>query len=533
MIQIGADDVREWLTAGREFAFVDVREPGQYGERHLLHPVNIPYSRLEIDAPVLIPRTGVPICLVDEDGSVAFVAASRLTAMGYTDVRVVEGGMVAYEEAGFTILKGVNVPSKVLGELVEEAAHTPSVGPEQLKAMMDAGETFTVLDGRSPKEFRKMSIPGASSCPNAELPYRLPKLVPDAARKVIINCAGRTRSIIGAQSLRDMGFKNPIFALRNGTQGWRLAGFELDAGKEPSLLPALDASENEAARARADAFIARTGIPRVAGTTFSAWADDTSRTLYLIDVRTKEEYDHGHLPGARHVAGGQLVQETDKTIAVRGARVVLCDDNGLRAAITARWLRAMGHDVTVLDVDVTAPEVVPPTIGPLASNAIQSLPEADATAVMASLSDSVVLDLRSSGDYRAGHIEGATWSIRPRLSELGLGANDSVVIVAENKHVAALAAIDLHEAGVRRISYLPGGPDAWAAAGFSIVATSAEPADTERIDFLFFVHDRHDGNMDAAREYLRWETGLVTQLREWELAMFTVDGWTTDGHGSA
>lgn len=44
--------------------------------------------------------------------------------------------------------------------------------------------------------------------------------------------------------------------------------------------------------------------------------------------------------------------------------------------------------------------------------------------------------------------------------------------------------------------------------------------DARCIDFLFFVHDRHDGNKEAARRYLAWETNLIGQLDEQELATF-------------
>jgi len=515
---ISADNVRAWLVEGEEFAFVDVREPGQYGEDHLLHPVNIPYSRLELDAPALIPRPDVPICLVDDDGELAARAAGRLEALGYTDVRCIDGGMKACVAAGFTALKGVNVPSKLLGELAEHTAHTPAIDAEELKAMIDAGEDFVVLDGRSPQEFKKMSIPTASSCPNAELPYRLPTLVPDPDKKIIVNCAGRTRSIIGVENLRNAGFTNPIFALRNGTQGWRLNGFELDFGKEPAQMPELDDAAVAAAQERAAAMMSKFDLPTVDAETFSEWVLDKTRTLYLVDIRTAEEYAAGHLEGAVHVAGGQFVQQTDATVAVRGSWVVLCDDNKLRAATTAYWLKAMKHDVYILDVDASNPPKDLPAVKSAVPAFSGSLTETSAD----KLDGKTIVDLRSSGAYRDGHIDGAVWSIRPLLSSLGLKADSEVVLVAGNKGVAELAAIDLRESGVTRLSYLPGGSDAWKAAGLTITATPDVPADDARIDFLFFVHDRHDGNLESSREYLRWEMGLVDQVQDWEMGLFAL-----------
>ena len=81
-------------------------------------------------------------------------------------------------------------------------------------------------------EFNRMSIPGGINCPGAELTHRIAALAPDPATTVVVNCAGRTRSILGAQSLRHAGVPNPVVALRNGTMGWHLAGFELEHGQD-------------------------------------------------------------------------------------------------------------------------------------------------------------------------------------------------------------------------------------------------------------------------------------------------------------
>lgn len=522
MNRISAAKVRAWLSEGKEFAFIDVREVGQFGESHLLHAVNLPYSRLEIDAPAAIPNATVQVCVMDQGEGIAAIAARRLADIGYLDVAVVEGDLASFLAAGFTVFKGENVPSKVLGELVEEAEHTPSIGPEELKAMIDGDEDFLLLDGRSPEEFRKMSIPRAVSCPNAELGHRLPMLVQGDNKTIVVNCAGRTRSIIGAQSLRNLGFANNIVALRNGTQGWRLAGFDLEGGHAPQAQPVLESDAMDQSIARAGIFMARHGIPCVDAGTVAQWAKDGSRTLYLIDVRTAEEFRQGHLPGAIHVPGGQLVQQTDRTVAVRGARVVLCDDSNLRAANTAFWLRAMGHDASVLENDVSNPTFSIPVPAHGLTGKAKPLAEITAAQLKADPAAFAILDLRSSGAYRDAHIAGAVWAIRPKLASAVTEPGRALVLVAADRSIAELAAIDLREAGVADIRYLPGGADAWRGAGLEIAATPDLPSDAARIDFLFFVHDRHTGNLDAAREYLRWEMGLVAQMKDWELDLFPI-----------
>jgi rhodanese-related sulfurtransferase len=332
-------EVKRLLTGGGEISFLDVREHGQYGEGHPFFAVPLPYSRLEVDALRLLPCKTVPVVLLDNGDGVAERAARRLASLGYQNLAAVDGGAPGWGAAGYTLFKGVNVPSKAFGEMVEHARHTPSVTAAELKAMQDRGENFVLLDGRTVAEYKKMNIPGGIACPNAELGHRLQWLVPDDETPIVINCAGRTRSIMGAQSLIDLGFRNPVRALENGTQGWLLAGFELEHGADRLYPGELEEAALAKSRERAATFMAARDIPVVDMPTLRQWQDDADRSLYLLDVRTAMEFARGHFPGAVHAPGGQLVQATDQWVAVRGARIVLMDDTGLRAAITAHWLR--------------------------------------------------------------------------------------------------------------------------------------------------------------------------------------------------
>ena len=74
-------------------------------------------------------------------------------------------------------------------------------------------------------------------------------------------------------------------------------------------------------------------------------------TVCGFDVRGATEYARGHRPGFRHAPGGQLVQETDLHAPVRGARLVLSDDDGIRAPLAAAWLAQMGWEVAILPPD--------------------------------------------------------------------------------------------------------------------------------------------------------------------------------------
>ncbi|KXF78109.1 hypothetical protein ATN84_23330 [Paramesorhizobium deserti] len=505
MKTIIATALKPLLSAEGEFAFLDIREHGQYGEGHPFFCVSAPYSVIEERAPILVPRKDTFCILMDDGDGVAGLAHERLAALGYGNLLVLEGGAPAWAAAGYTLFKGVNVLSKTFGELVEHACGTPSISAEDLHARQKAGASLVVLDGRSPKEFNKMSLPGARSCPNAELGYRLPELVADESTPVIVNCAGRTRSIIGAQSLRNLGLKNPVFALRNGTQGWRLSGFELENGRRPDPQPKLGSASVALARARSAELVRSFGLSRIDMATLAGWMADETRTTYLLDVRTEEEYLAAHLDGARHAPGGQLVQATDEYLAVRNARIVLSDDIGLRAASTAIWLKGMGHEVYLLDADASR--------GP--ARGAEPCPQM-AFAPWMPLSEVTtrpglrLLDASRSMDYRAAHVAGAEWVTRARLPEQM--AQGPILVIGRSAALVAGVVQRLRELGATEVAGNVSGPEDWRAAGLEVVSTPYTPPEEACIDFLFFVHDRHDDNLESARQYLAWELGLLDQL---------------------
>jgi len=345
------EDVRAALRQRQEIALVDLREEDPYAQAHPLWAVQLAASRLAIDAPWRLPRRDVPVVLYDDGEGLVEPALQTLRALGWTDVQALAGGLDGWRRSGGELFRDVNVPSKAFGELVEHECGTPSLPAEAVKALLDSGADVVVLDARRFEEFHTMNIPGGTSVPGAELVLRARDLAPDPATHIIVNCAGRTRSLIGAQSLVNAGLPNPVHALRNGTIGWLLAGFQLDRGQSRRFGPVSDTSL-ASARTAAQALAARAGAQRIDAAQLQRWATDPTRTLYRWDVRTPEEYAAGHLPGFGSAPGGQLVQETDVFAAVRGARIVLCDggghDDGVRAPMTAHWLAQMGWEVAWL-----------------------------------------------------------------------------------------------------------------------------------------------------------------------------------------
>ncbi len=512
--------VREWLADGGEIAFLDVREEGQHGAGHPLLAVNLPYSRLELAIGRLVPRRACRIVLIDDGDGVAERAARRLAGLGYRALYVLEGGVGAWAAAGLPLFPSSNVPSKAFAEIVEIDRHTPHITPAELDRLRREGRKVVVLDSRTVEEFNRFHVPGAVSCPGAELVHRFDDLVPDRDTLVVVSCAGRTRSIIGAQSLLNAEVPNEIVSLQGGTQAWRLSGLELERDTRASLAPVSTAAA-DAARMLADSVARRFGVRLIDRATLAEWQADSARTTYVLDVRTPQEYAAGHLPGSISAEGGQLVQAIDRWVGTRGAHVVLVDDTGTRAIMTAHWLLQMGWDAVVLDRafdgqalrtgDSGSPPPLPDITAITAAEAAHWLHEGAAAIVIG-----------PSADYRKAHPEEAVWAIRPRLDRLPAGVLRArrIVVFADDEAEGALAASDLAEIAAGPVAMVHGGLAAWRAAGRPFAASPDNPPDSERIDFIFWNHDRHAGNEAAMRAYLRWETELPGEIARDGLAGF-------------
>jgi rhodanese-related sulfurtransferase len=175
---VSAVAVKAMLDDGKELALVDVREELIFSQNHLLWARNVPLSRLELRFARLVPRKSTRIVLCDDNDGLAERAAVILADAGYSDLSCLDGGIAAWETAGFVTFSGVHVPSKAFGEFVEHDSETPSVSATELDAMMRGGGDLKVLDSRPFDEYSRISIPTGINVPGAELVLRVRDIVP-------------------------------------------------------------------------------------------------------------------------------------------------------------------------------------------------------------------------------------------------------------------------------------------------------------------------------------------------------------------
>jgi rhodanese-related sulfurtransferase len=512
--------VREALRAGHEIALLDVREEAPFAAGHPLFAVNVPLGRIEERIAALIPRRTAPVVVYDAGENLAPYAADLLRELGYSTVSLLQGGLEGWRQSGGEVFVDVNVPSKAFGELVEHVRHTPSLPAEEVYARLSRKEDMVILDARRFSEYTTMSIPQGRSVPGAELALRVRDLAPSPTTTVIVNCAGRTRSIIGAQSLVNAAIPNPVYALRNGTIGWTLAGFELAHGATlgtGELTPA----NHAAARDRAQALALATGVEITSPEALSRLEADSTRTLYRLDVRSPAEYEAGHLAGFRSAPGGQLVQATDEWAAVRHATLVLTDTDGVRARMTAHWLRQLGwRHVYVLDdwADLPRASGAEPATHPRPLSRTPELTPHALAAELASPHPPLLIDVANSSDFAKAHIPEAFFLIPSVLSlppsawpEPLRDAHD--IVVTSPDGVAARIAAATLKTQARHARVLAGGTRHWQAEGLEVNKGLPEERLLSRpLDVYKRPYEGTDNANAAMQAYLDWEFGLVAQL---------------------
>ena len=507
--------VRNKLLNKEEIAFLDVREEDPHAQEHPLFAANVPLSRIEIDAYGKLPRKNVPIVTLDDGEGDAELAAQRLISLGYTDVSTFEGGVPGWKKSGGELFRDVNVPSKSFGELVESKRHTPSLSAQEVKKLLDDQEDVVVVDVRRFDEYNTMSIPSGISVPGAELVLRVPELAPNPKTKIIVNCAGRTRSIIGTQSLINAGIPNEVNALRNGTIGWTLAGQELDKGqsrkfKEVSQNTTSEASDR--ARKVADrAHVKRTNLAEI-----EKWKLQSERTTYFFDTRTPEEYEAGHLPGFRSVPGGQLVQETEMVAPVRGARIVLADaTSSVRANMPASWLAQMAWDVYVVDglklSDLSETGIWKAPLPKLPQ--VQFIDVATVSHWLKTDSNTIAVDFSTHANYVKGHIPGSWYALRSQLANAikQLPQVDRYVLTSTPTQLSMFVAQEFQSLCKAEVLVLEGGNTAWTTAGLELEKGPSHLA-SPPLDRYKRPYEGTSVDPAAMQAYLDWEFGLVDQL---------------------
>ena len=521
---VSPEDLKELMESGAAHAVLDARDPMEFHEKQIFGTTNAPRASIEFLAPRLVPVRATPVVCVDEGGPRAGRVASLLEESGYADVRVLEGGLGEWEARGFPTASGTNLPSKDFGERIHVEHSVPEITARELYELMESDSPPRVLDARTEAEFERFCVPTGRNLPGGELILHAWDLNRDGETPLVVNCAGRTRSIIGTRALHRLGVVRAR-ALKNGGMGIMLEGLPLEEGK-PSEIPTPSAESRAHAEILGARIAEEEGIPFVSvGELRRLRERADAETLYLLDVRLAPEFAEAHVPGAISIPGGQAAQRTDEVVAVRAARVVTCCDRNARGVMAAWWLRQMGLNASVLRGGLTAwREAGGETARgagaasgespagaeeePLGlAGALREVPALSA-AEARSGEGGAILDVDSSASYERGHPAGARWIPRGWLEERAsarVGEKDArATLVCEDGRRSALSAAALRRLGYPNAAYLEGGKRAWRAAGFPLETGRGGMEESPK-DVQLKPYDIGRGAME---DYLAWEENL-------------------------
>ena len=517
-LKITPETVRSWISDKEEVAFIDVREIGQHTNGHPFFSISIPYSLFEFNIKILVPNKQTRVILIDNNNGISDLVYNIAHQMGYSNISIIEGGVEEWVSAGYKLFDGINVPSKSFGELIEKYFHTPSITAKELAQKQKNNENYIVIDGRPFLEYNKMSIPKSICCPNAELFYRVSSYIKDINTEIIINCAGRTRSIIGAQTLIDFGIKNKVKALENGTQGWFLSELSLEHNKNKYLEVLPNDIETQQLQNKVLKLTNDLNIDLINLKKAQQLIIDKKKSTFIFDVTTSKTISI--TPGTiMNVPGGQLIQATDKYIGVWKATVILVDDGDLiRAGTTSFWLKKMGYEVYILKE------------GLLKAQTLKFTKEIDHKLIdldfinledLVKIKKQILYDIRSSKDFCKMRIKNSIWLNRAHLYREKIKTDDPIIIITDNLEKASLIVKDLKQKDKGAIIKVYKWNQNEITSYPSVIDVTIETlSEQNNIDFNFHTHMRHDGNKEHAKQYLEWEINLVSKMDKQELSFF-------------
>ncbi|NIP85711.1 MAG: hypothetical protein GTO03_09165, partial [Planctomycetales bacterium] len=306
-----------------------------------------------------------------------------LAYYGHPQVQVLAGGWEAWEAAGGPVSTQPVMPEP--GLYVAEPDDTNLATAHWVAAHLEH-PGLVLLDVRSEAEYARGHLPGAlnlpydaSLCynpiaglrPRDELRRQFAELGATPDKEIVVYCETGARSAHTWLVLRHLGYPRvrnyegswaewsrrpelPVIgerepASRNATS----ADGQAPAAVGPCGLPlatpvretaGANGGQRDAPRRSRDQVVAeaRGQIAETDVATLKGRLDD-GEPLTLIDIREREEWEQGHIPGAHFIPRGFLELQVEDLVSERDTPLVLYCAGGVRSALGALALRQMGY----------------------------------------------------------------------------------------------------------------------------------------------------------------------------------------------
>ena len=317
----------------KNISFLDIRERREYVHGFAFGSVNCPLSKFKYLIKELVPDVNTTLILIGvKNINQKDQIQKILKKLKYDRSFFIKGDYKIWKKKKFPLWAGEYTFSKAFGEWIEITSNIKNLYAKQLYKIHKKNHNYLQIDARPKKEFEKFSLPQSVQCSGGELPCYINN-TENLRKNYIVHCAGRTRSIIAYQTLKDFNFKNKKYVLNGGTQNWVLNGFDRKFKNRSKIKSIKINYKNDLKLANSIAKKFKIPFTQIMNKQINSYN-------FQINSEIK---NFKKIPGWKQVNATTLIQSTDKFISSTNTKVLIFSNIPSSAVFTVIWLRRMGY----------------------------------------------------------------------------------------------------------------------------------------------------------------------------------------------
>ena len=317
----------------KNISFLDIRERKEYVHGFAFGSVNCPFSKFKYLIKELVPDVNTTLILIGIKNTYQKDKIQKiLKKLKYDRSFILKGDYKIWKKQKFPLWAGEYTFSKAFGEWIEITSNIKNLYAKELYKIHKKNHNYLQIDARPKKEFEKFSLPQSVQCSGGELPCFINNKE-NLRKNFIVHCAGRTRSIIAYQTLKDFNFKNKKYVLNGGTQNWVLNGFDRKFKNQSKI-------KSTKINYKDDLKLAHSIAKKFKIPSTQTMNKQTNSYNFQINSEIK---NFKKIPGWKQVNATTLIQSTDKFISSTNTKILIFSNIPSSAVFTVIWLRRMGY----------------------------------------------------------------------------------------------------------------------------------------------------------------------------------------------
>ena len=317
----------------KNISFLDIRERKEYVHGFAFGSVNCPFSKFKYLIKELVPDVNTILILIGIKNIYQKDKIQKiLKKLKYNRSFILKGDYKIWKKQKFPLWAGEYTFSKAFGEWIEITSNIKNLYAKELYKIHKKNHNYLQIDARPKKEFEKFSLPQSVQCSGGELPCFINNKE-NLRKNFIVHCAGRTRSIIAYQTLKDFNFKNKKYVLNGGTQNWVLNGFDRKFKNQSKI-------KSTKINYKDDLKLAHSIAKKFKIPSTQTMNKQTNSYNFQINSEIK---NFKKIPGWKQVNATTLIQSTDKFISSTNTKILIFSNIPSSAVFTVIWLRRMGY----------------------------------------------------------------------------------------------------------------------------------------------------------------------------------------------